>query len=80
MAQTGNIVAKHGGKYLSRTTVHEQIEGNEQNAALRIILEWPSKESALAFMNDTDYAHHLKARTSGSVSKHYLIKGNDDLK
>ncbi len=73
------LVAKHGGKYLARTASHEQVEGAEQSAGLRIILEWPTKAAALAFMNDPDYATHLQARTQGSVSHHYLIEGRDDL-
>ncbi len=73
------LVAKHGGKYLARTATHEQIEGAEDAAALRIILEWPSKEAAVAFMNDPDYVPHLKARTAGSNSFHFLIEGKDDL-
>ena len=76
---TGALVAKHGGKYLARTASHEQLEGQSESAALRIILEWPSKEAALAFMNDPDYAAHLKARTDGSTSLHFLIEGKDDL-
>lgn len=73
------LVAKHGGKYLARTASHEQVEGGDCPAGLRIILEWPSKEAAQAFMNDTDYAPHLKARTDGSESVHFLIAGKDDL-
>lgn len=79
VAESGNIVKKHGGKYLARTATHEQIEGNEQAAALRIILEWPSKQAALDFMNDPAYVPHLEARTKGSVSHHYLIEAKDDL-
>ena len=73
------LVAKHGGKYLARTANHEQIEGTGDAAALRIILEWPSKEAALAFMNDPEYVPHLEARTNGSSSFHFLIEGKDDL-
>ncbi|PHN02750.1 DUF1330 domain-containing protein [Flavilitoribacter nigricans] len=73
------LVEKHGGKYLARTSSHEQLEGAQQEAGLRIVLEWPSKEAALAFMNDPEYAPHLQARTAGSVSHHYLIEGKDDL-
>ncbi|MEO1487134.1 MAG: DUF1330 domain-containing protein [Bacteroidota bacterium] len=73
------LVAKHGGKYLARTASHEQVEGDTQQAALRIIIEWPSKESAINFMEDPDYAPHLKARTTGSISHHYLIAAQDDL-
>ncbi|TDF37484.1 DUF1330 domain-containing protein [Alteromonadaceae bacterium M269] len=73
------LVAKHGGKYLARTANHEQIEGEQNDAALRIVIEWPSKEAALAFMNDPGYVPHLKARTAGSQSFHYLIDATDDL-
>ncbi len=73
------LVAKYGGKYLARTASHEQVEGEPNEAGLRIVLEWPSKEAALNFMNDPEYVPHLKARTEGSVSHHYLIEGKDDL-
>ena len=79
ISETGKIVKKHGGVYLARTASHEQIEGKEQIPALRIILQWPSKQAALDFMKDPDYASHLKARTAGSVSHHYLIEAKDDL-
>lgn len=73
------LVTKHGGKYLCRTPSHEQIEGNSQHAALRIILEWPTRDATMAFMKAPEYASHLKARTEGSISHHYLIEGKDDL-
>ena len=73
------LVAQHGGKYLARTASHERLEGEGEDAALRVILEWPSKEAAVAFMNDPVYAPHLKARTAGSNSHHFLIEGKDDL-
>lgn len=72
-------VAAHGGKYLARTTSHEQVEGKTHEAGLRIIIEWPSKEAAQAFMADETYAPHLASRTADSVSHHYLIEGKDDL-
>ncbi len=72
-------VAAHGGRYIARTTNHEQLEGDAQHAALRIIIEWPSKEAAQAFMTDEAYVPHLTSRTAGSVSHHYLIEGKDDL-
>ena len=73
------LVAKHGGEYLARTANHEQIEGDAQPAALRIIIGWPSKEAAKAFMEDPDYVPHLKARTAGSESFHFLVEAKDDL-
>ncbi|MEM8876513.1 MAG: DUF1330 domain-containing protein [Pseudomonadota bacterium] len=73
------LVAKHGGKYLARTASHEQVEGADQPSALRIILQWPSREAAMNFMNDPEYKRHLEARTAGSTSFHFVIEGKDDL-
>jgi len=73
------LVSKHGGSYLARTSSHERLEGQSEDAALRIIIQWPSKEAVLAFMSDPEYVPHLKARTAGSVSHHFLIEGKDDL-
>ena len=76
---TNALVARHGGKYLARTASHERLEGEGEDVALRVIIEWPSKEAAQAFMNDPAYLPHLKARTAGSDSHHFLIEGRDDL-
>lgn len=72
------LVGRHGGKYLARTASHQRLEG-EGEAALRVIIEWPSKEAAQAFMKDPAYAPHFKARTDGAKNEHYLIEGKDDL-
>ena len=73
-----SLVERHGGRYFARTISHEQIEGDASEAAMRVIIEWPSKEAALAFMNDPAYASSLEARTAGSSSDHFLIEGKDD--
>ncbi|MGL5189825.1 DUF1330 domain-containing protein [Cetobacterium sp.] len=73
------LVNKYGGKYLARTVNHEQLEGPEDNATIRIILEWPSREAAVDFMNDPEYKPCLELRTNGSKSFHYLVEGKDDL-
>lgn len=73
------LVAQYGGKYLARTASHEQVEGEASPSALRILIEWPSRQAALDFMADAEYAPHLAARTAGSNSFHFLIEGKDDL-
>lgn len=73
------LVAAHGGRYLARTSDHAQLEGAAEAAALRIVIEWPSKAAAQAFMDDPAYAAHLAARTNGSTSVHFLVEGRDDL-
>jgi uncharacterized protein (DUF1330 family) len=79
IAAVGPLVAKHGGKYLARTASHERLEGEGDPVGLRVILEWPSKEAAHAFMSDPDYKPHFDARAAGSNSQHVLIEGKDDL-
>ena len=76
---TTRLVTKYCGKYLARTASHENVEGNAEQPALRVIIEWPSKQAAVDFINDAEYAPHLAARTAGSVSHHALIEGKDDL-
>lgn len=73
------LVAKYGGQYLARTSSHEQLEGKGESPALRIVIKWPSRQAALDFMNDPEYAPHLAARTAGSISNHYLIEAKDEL-
>jgi len=73
------LVARHGGRYLARTQKHQRLEGYGDEPALRIILAWPSRDAALAFMQDPDYQPHLQARTAGSISHHFLIEGIDNL-
>lgn len=79
IAAANRLVAKYGGKYLARTPNHETLEGKEEAATLRIIIEWPSKQAAINFMRDPQYVPHLQARTAGSTSNHYLIEGKDAL-
>ncbi|TQV75210.1 DUF1330 domain-containing protein [Aliikangiella marina] len=74
-----HLVTQYGGKYLARTANHECLEGQSDKVGLRIIIEWPTKACALAFMADPTYQPHLQARTKGSISHHFLIEGKDDL-
>lgn len=77
IAPVNALVAKHGGKYLARTPNHERVEGEGEEVALRVIIEWPTKEAANSFMTDPDYAPYLKSRVEGSNSHHALIEGVD---
>ncbi|MEM7342039.1 MAG: DUF1330 domain-containing protein [Actinomycetota bacterium] len=79
LAPVAEIISKHGGKYLARTTTHERAEGEGPDVALRVLLEWPSMDAARAFVNDPEYAPHLAARTNGSISHHVIIDGVDDM-
>lgn len=73
------LIAEYGGKHLARTSNHECLEGHDTKPTFRIIIEWPSREAAIGFMNDERYKTILDARTKGTVSNHFLIEGRDDL-
>ncbi|MDV7145866.1 DUF1330 domain-containing protein [Tropicimonas sp. TH_r6] len=79
LAPVSALIEKHGGKYLARTADHQQLEGEDFPAALRVVLEWPAKENALNFENDPDYAPFLAQRLAGSNSYHFVLEGKDDL-
>lgn len=73
------LVKKHGGRYLARTAEHEQVEGDDRPAALRIVIEWPSRAAAIAFEEDPEYQPYRTMRLENSDSYHYVIEGKDDL-
>ena len=75
----GQLVAKHGGRYLARSQDYVRLEGTGEGPAAFVVIEWPSKEAGLAFMSDTEYQPFLEARLAGSVSEHFLVEGNDEL-
>ncbi|WP_298441905.1 DUF1330 domain-containing protein [uncultured Ferrimonas sp.] len=69
------LVDKHHGQFLARTNRHQRLEGRGEDAAVRIIVAWPSKQAALDFLNDAEYAPHLAARSRGAINHHFLIEG-----
>ena len=72
-------VAKHGGSYLGLAASDTQVEGTDQAARTRVIIEWPSRDATLNFMSNPAYEPHLAARTAGSESTHLQVEGIDDL-
>jgi uncharacterized protein (DUF1330 family) len=73
------LVAKHGGKYLVRTTDFRHVEAGGRAPALLVLLEWPSKEAFDAFYNDPDYQPHLKNRLAGCGGDFFSVDGKDDM-
>lgn len=75
------IIERYSGKYMARTASHQVLEGDEggEQPDLRVILKWPSKEEALGFMNDPEYAPFLEARTAATISQHFIVEGVDDM-
>ncbi len=71
------LVERYGGRYLARTPKTEALEGEGKVPQIFLIIEWPSREAALAFYESEEYAPHLKRRLEGSVGRLLLVAGED---
>lgn len=67
------LVTKYGGRYLTRTSSIELLEGDALKPQYSVIAEFPSKESALEFYNSDEYKPFKEARQAGSDSKLLLV-------
>ena len=72
-----DIVHKHGGKYLSRSSNITTIEGEPSGVDLIALLEFPTMEAVQAFGSDPDYAPYGEARIAGTVSRFEVIDDTD---
>jgi uncharacterized protein (DUF1330 family) len=71
------MVERQGGRYLARTSTIERIEGERKPAQVMVILEWPSKEAALAFYNSDEYRPYRQSRLRGGRNESVLVPGED---
>lgn len=76
-AHVHDIVARHGGRYLSRSGKVETLEGDAPPSTLIAIIEFPDRAAVHAFAQDPDYAPYLAARREGSVSRLRVIDDTD---
>lgn len=71
------LVEQRGGRYLTRSSKIERIEGDRKIPQIFLIIEWPSKEAAEAFYNSDEYRPYLKSRIAGARSEFLLVAGED---
>jgi len=71
------LVERHGGRYLARTSNVERIEGQRALRQIYLIIEWPSKEVAQAFYASEAYRPYLESRRAGSTGELMLVAGED---
>lgn len=76
-AKVHDIVAKHGGKYLSRSGNIDTIEGEGLDTTLIALIQFPTRAALDEFVNDPEYAPFSKARQEGSVSRFHVIDDTD---
>ena len=72
--QAPHFVAKHQGKYLVRGGAMEVLEG-AWNPARLVVLEFPSKEHALAFAQDPEYQAIAVDRQEATTSRLLIVEG-----
>ena len=77
VAQVTPMIERHGGRYLARTTRHEQLEGAAPAPQMIVVVEFPSKEAAVAFYESAEYAPFLATRQAGSRGTFFLVPGED---
>jgi uncharacterized protein (DUF1330 family) len=71
------LVEQSGGRYLARTSNIERLEGERKVPQIFLIIEWPSKESAMNFYESDEYKPYLKGRMEGARSELALVAGED---
>ena len=76
-ANVHDIVHKHGGKYLTRTSNIKTVEGEALDTTLIALIEFPSIEAFEAFASDEAYAPYGEARQRGSVSRFHVLDRSD---
>ena len=71
------MVERHGGRYLARTSSVEKLEGERGRPQVFLLVEWPSREAAMAFYESEEYRPYRESRLAGSMSELVLIAGED---
>ena len=75
VAQTEAIVAKHGGRYLVRGAIMEELEGDGALPHVMVVIEFPSMAHARAWHSDPQYAPLIKLRQAGCDIELLLVEG-----
>jgi uncharacterized protein (DUF1330 family) len=70
-------VEERGGRFLARTGKLEKIEGERKAPQILVIIEWPSKESAMAFYQSEEYRPYREKRIAGGRNEFFLVAGED---
>lgn len=76
-ARVHDIVAQYNGRYLSRSGNIETLEGEPTDVTLIALVQFPTREDALGFVNSPEYAPFASARKAGSVNHFRLIDDTD---
>ncbi len=67
-------IARHGGRYIAQGVVPETIEGDWRPERM-VILEFPARQNAKAFLGDPDIQDLFKVRHATTTSRLVLVDG-----
>ena len=76
-ASVHDLVARHGGRYLSRSGNVKTLEGQPLETTLIALMAFPTPADAVNFVGDPDYAPYVSARRDGSNSRFQMIDDTD---
>jgi uncharacterized protein (DUF1330 family) len=76
VAHVPALVAKHGGRYRVRGGNCRVLEGSWAPSRFAVI-EFPDRESALAFYEDPEYAAYKDLRRATTATRLILVDGYD---
>ena len=74
VAEIPAFIAKHWGKYIVQGGVPTTIEG-DWNSARMVIIEFPERVNAEAFLGDPEIQDLFKVRHETTTSKLVLVDG-----
>ncbi len=74
VAAVPDIIKRHGGTYLVRGGDPEPTEGDWQSSRI-VILEFPDRAAARAFLQSEEYAPFLAIRHKAATSRGILVDG-----
>jgi len=71
--RVGSLIAKHGGRYLTRGGSHRLPEGGHWTPERVVIVEFPSREALEAWYADPDYQPLIALRKQRTSELDMLI-------
>jgi uncharacterized protein (DUF1330 family) len=74
IAEIPAFIAKHSGKYIVQGVQPTPIEGDWKPERM-VIIEFPERENAEAFLSDHEIQHLFKVRHATTTSKRVLVEG-----
>ena len=77
-ALTPTTLERHGGRFLTRGDAVETVEGGPVFDERMVILEFPDRETALAWYHDADYQSASAFRRLASTGRMILQAGRDN--